>query len=518
MAIWKNREQLMAFNRQFGLLLHPTSLPSEFGIGDIGPTALEFVTILHEMGASLWQILPVNNPGYGQSPYSADSVFAANPLLISPELLYQNGWLTKQDILNDIPSSDQVDFKRCEKLKNHLFRKSFNTYIDKKGFLSDSFQIFRHDNHYWLENYAIYKAIKNSFDGRSWLEWPIHLKMQDPEQISAFKKSNEQEILYQIFLQFIFFSQWQELKSFAVGLDIAIIGDMPIFPALDSADVWSNSSLFDLKEDRHPVSQAGVPPDYFSSTGQKWGNPLYNWSENKRTDYSWWKERFRVLLKLVDMIRIDHFRGFEKYWCIPADAVTAEIGEWKPGPGAEFFTEIKHFLGSLPFIAEDLGIITPEVEELRDYLGFPGMRILQFAFDGNPANPYLLFNHRPQDVVFTGSHDNNTTRGWWDSLEPDLRSVIAKQMETILGHPIGDIVVEMLRMVMSSVCHAAIIPVQDLLGLNASTRMNTPGTSEGNWKWKLKDFDALQNKIGEIRQMASIFNRVRNDDQVVLGK
>ncbi len=502
----------MVLNKQFGLLLHPTSLPGKFGIGDIGPSAIAFISILNAMNASLWQVLPLNSPGYGQSPYSADSVFAGNPLLVSPELLHQNGWLSKHDLLSDVPPSDQVDFENNEKLKNRLFRKSFYRFTDKKGYLSTCFEAFQYDNRYWLESYTIYKAIKNHFNGRSWLEWPIPLKNRDPEHISAFKKSNNQEVLYQAFLQFTFFSQWQELKRFAASQNITIIGDMPIFPALDSADVWANNFLFDLQEDGSPRSQAGVPPDYFSSTGQKWGNPLYNWLENKQTGYAWWKERFHVLLKQVDLIRIDHFRGFEKYWCIPAGADTAEMGEWKPGPGAAFFTEIKRSLGKLPFIAEDLGIITPEVEDLRDYFGFPGMRILQFAFDGNTANPYLPFNHRPQDIVFTGSHDNNTTQGWWDSLEPEQRFTITKQMEAILGHTIENIVTEMVRMAMSSVCHMAIIPVQDLLGLKATARMNTPGTSKGNWKWKLKDFEALKNTIAKVQEMASIFNRIRNTE------
>lgn len=498
----------MMANRQFGLLLHPTSFPGHFGVGDLGPSAEKFISILNAMGASLWQILPLNNPGPGHSPYSADSVFAGNPLLISPERLHQKGWLSDADFDGMITPSEKHDFGYAEILKNSFFHKAFRHFISTGEHFSDTYQAFWAANSFWLEDYAVYKTIKNHHNQKSWLDWPVKLKNRDPEQLEAFKKTHEEAIQYQVFLQFLFYTQWSDLKHFANNHAIRIVGDLPIFPALDSADVWSNHMLFDLDDNRHPRSQAGVPPDYFSPTGQKWGNPLYDWSENKRTGYTWWKSRFRVLLTLVDIIRIDHFRGFEKCWVIPAGAETAETGEWKSGPGAVFFTDIKNDLGHLPVIAEDLGVITLEVKALRDFFGFPGMTVLQFAFDGSASNPHLLFNHRPNDVVFTGTHDNNTTRGWWDLMDADQRKTIAMQMEALQGHPVTDIVGDMVRMAMSSVCHIAIIPVQDILGLDASARMNTPGIADGNWKWRLTNLDDLTRKVGAVRDLASTFDRI----------
>jgi 4-alpha-glucanotransferase len=502
----------MTANRQFGLLLHPTSLPGNYGTGDIGPSADDFISILHAMGASLWQILPLNNPGRGYSPYSADSVFAGNPLLISPDRMHQQGWLSANDLEGMTTSSENCDFERAATLKYSLFHKAFYNFFSAGEHLSGSYQDFMKQNAFWLNDYAVYKAIKNHHGQKSWLEWPVHLKNRDSEQMKVFKKAHADDIRFQIFLQYLFFTQWSELKRLTNSHNIRIIGDLPIFPALDSADVWSNHTLFDLDASRYPRSQAGVPPDYFSPTGQKWGNPLYDWSENKRTDYTWWKNRFRMLLRLVDVIRIDHFRGFETYWAIPSGAETAETGEWKPGPGAMFFTDIKNDLGHLPVIAEDLGIITSEVKALRDYFGFPGMTVLQFAFDGIVSNPHLMFNHRPNDVVFTGTHDNNTTQGWWDQMDADQRHATSQQMESVQGHPVRNIVGDLLRMAMSSVCHIAVIPVQDILGLAASARLNTPGTAEGNWKWRLTNVDDLAQKTGEIRDLALTFNRIRQVD------
>lgn len=488
------------------MLLHPTSLPSGYGIGDIGSRAIEFLDILDSMGASYWQMLPLNPSSLGNSPYSADSAFAGNPLLISPEDLVSRGLLTEQAIETNGYSDGKVSFDTVKSKKMDLFQASFRQFIRDPLNRAD-LESFIEINAFWLKDYACFCVLKECYDQRCWQEWPDELKNRHPDVIQAFCAKYADQILFHCFLQFIFFHQWETLHQQAGARNIQLIGDIPIFVALDSADVWSHSDLFQLDDRKRPICVAGVPPDYFSPTGQKWGNPHYNWEVMKDTGYQWWIDRFRIVLSLVDIVRIDHFRGFEAYWSIPASADTAESGEWIPGPGKAIFEIVEGSLGSIPVIAEDLGIITPEVDALRESLGFPGMKILQFAFGGNATNPYLPFNHSQEHIVYTGTHDNDTTRGWWESMRPDQRDEIAEQIRILQGHSVEHITRDLVRMALGSVCRLAVIPVQDILDLGSDSRMNIPGTATGNWEWCLAGFDTLKQQAPVIRQLVQAVGR-----------
>jgi 4-alpha-glucanotransferase len=498
----------MSNSRQFGLLLHPTSLPGDPGTGDIGAPAKRFIQILKEMGAGFWQILPLNNPSFGLSPYSADSAFACNPLLIDLDAIKQKEWMKDKDLLTHCLTPDSSDFKPYGSMKMSVLRRVFNHFCASRGDQSRTYRGFVSQHSFWLYDYALFKALKEYFAGLTWLDWPDSYKHREQETLDCFREENIKSIQFQIFLQYIFFSQWLELKQFAANHGVQIIGDLPVFVSLDSADVWANPHLFNLDSNKNPITVAGVPPDYFSTTGQKWGNPHYDWDMNHRSGYEWWKQRIAVLLSMVDVIRIDHFRGFEAYWAIPADASTAENGVWQPGPGLVFFQELKKTFGTLPFIAENLGVITPDVEALRQELNLSGMRVLQFAFDNHSSNTNLFFHHRPEDVVYTGTHDNNTTLGWWESLSHEHRHSVANQLRNLLGHSVTNIVSDMIRMAMGSVCRLAVIPVQDILELPSSARMNTPGTLERNWSWQMSSFQELDNTIEPVRSVASMFDRL----------
>lgn len=482
--------------RKGGILLHPTSLPGEWGIGDLGKSAYRFVDFLAESGMQLWQILPLGPTGLGHSPYQAYSAMAGNPLLISIQGLHEQGWLSAGD-LQSAPQfpPDTVHFDVVIPLKMMLIRKAAGSFLDSASDpLRDEFHEFCSSQGAWLNPFSEFMALKNANAGAGWTDWTN-------------TAADLREVLIQRFIQFVFFRQWRFLKDYCNSRGIAIIGDLPIFIAHDSADVWANPHLFDLDEKGHPRTVAGVPPDYFSETGQCWGNPLYRWDVMERDGYDWWIRRIRSMLSLVDIIRLDHFRGFEKYWEIPAGSKTAVHGRWVQGPGERLFHALSGALGRLPFIAEDLGYITPEVHELRDRLGLPGMRVLQFAFvDQSAENPHKPYNYIPNCVAYTGTHDNDTTAGWFAS---ETKQGKAERREALryLGDDIRDPVWALIRLVWSSVAGTAILPMQDVLGLGSEARMNLPATTENNWCWKMREDQVPPELAGRLREMNRVYGR-----------
>jgi 4-alpha-glucanotransferase len=498
----------MLTDRLCGVLLHPTSLPGHDGIGTLGEEARHFVDLLAGMGMSLWQVLPLTPPACGNSPYSAFSAFAGNPLLIDCDQLSREGDLPS-NVRDEFHSGERVDFAAVSRLKDKVLRQA------AAGFFAagrtqrmEEFWAFCNDTA-WLHDFALFMALKQRFNGKSWHRWPANVAMRTPEAYERFSVELGPEIGVQKYLQWQFFRQWNSLKEYAASRGIRFVGDLPLFVAYDSADVWCTRNIFMLDSKGRPTSVAGVPPDYFSPTGQLWGNPLYDWDVLKLQGYGWWMERFRQLFKLFDIVRIDHFRGFAAAWHVPATAHTAEHGAWVAGPGKEFFDAISENFGKLAIIAEDLGVITPDVEELRDYCGYPGMKILQFAFDSGPGNPYLPHNHVGSSVVYTGTHDNNTTRGWYAALSPTERH----EVQEYIGCSGDEIVSGMLRMALMSVAHTVIIPFQDLLGLPGAARMNTPGTADGNWGWRFSWGQVPRHLGPSIAEMLERYGRRRSPVQ-----
>ena len=421
----------MSFPRASGILLHPTSLPGRFGIGDLGREAYAFADFLEVSGQRLWQVLPLGPTGYGDSPYACYSAFAGNPLLVSPEQLFEEGLLTKRE-LSDTPSlpDERVDFELVHSSKDALLQKSYEHYqrsTDTR--LRSAFETFIEENASWLDDYALFRALKTAHGGIAWNQWEPSLIRREPESLKSARAKLQREIEAHKFFQFLFFKQWFALKAYCNERDIKIIGDIPIFVADDSADVWTNPDQFKLDANGRPIVVAGVPPDYFSATGQYWGNPLYDWDRMLADGFRWWIERVRASLQVVDIARIDHFRGFAACWEIPGGDSTAERGRWVEAPGREMFTAIKDALGELPIIAEDLGVITPDVEKLRDDFALPGMRILQFAFSSDPTNHDLPHNYHRNVVVYTGTHDNDTTVGWFNSVAGESSTRTAQQIK-----------------------------------------------------------------------------------------
>ncbi len=479
--------------RASGLLLHVTSLPSPYGIGDVGSSAFSWIDRLHDAGQGCWQALPLGPTGYGNSPYQSMSSFAGNELLISPEGLIADGLLQASDAQSHF-SADVVDYDSVIPFKQRLLETAWANFkagqrsdTDRRdGDLAPAYDEFCALQAHWLEDYALFRALKEKYQGASYLEWPAELVQRSPNALVEARRELTNQIDQVRFAQFLLFRQADQLKQHAHARGVSLIGDLPFFVSPDSSDVWANPELFLLDEQHRPRFVAGVPPDYFSAQGQLWGNPVYNWDALRSTGYRWCIDRLRALLAHVDVIRLDHFRGFVAAWHIPAGAPTAQSGQWMAGPGASFFQAVQTELGHLPFIAEDLGFITPDVYALRDQFRLPGMRVLQFAFDGHADNPYLPHNFVHNTVAYTGTHDNATTREWYEEL-PDYQR---QNFWSYLKRPPGtsaDAAPELMRLAWSSPAALAIAPLQDLLNLGSEARMNVPGRAEGNWRWRVRE-------------------------------
>ena len=480
----KSVESQAVNKRKSGILVHPTSFPGPFGIGDLGPSAYAFIDFLAESGQTLWQVLPLGPTGYGDSPYQSFSSFAGQPLLVSPEFLARMGLLHAEDLEPKPWDPVRIDFGPAIIYKAQLLKKAFENFektYNEQSRLAGEFEAFWLDQKDWLEDYALFMAVKEVHGGVMWTQWAKEIAFPTKETREKWLKKLAREVRYYSFVQFIFFRQWFSLKAYAEEKGIEIVGDIPIFTAFDSADVWANKELFYLDEEGYPTVVAGVPPDYFSETGQLWGNPLYNWQIHKETGYQWWVKRIAFTLKMVDYLRIDHFRGFEAYYAIPYGAKNAVIGEWRKGPYKDLFYALQKFLGDdLPIIAEDLGVITPEVIELRDTFALPGMKILQFGFDNADENPFLPHQFVPHSVCYTGTHDNDTTLGWYSKASKESREKVMQYMNT----DGKEIAWDFIRACYGSVSEMAIVPLQDIMGLDSRARMNTPGTTSNNWQWR----------------------------------
>ncbi len=490
-------------NRSSGILLHPTSLPGPFGIGDLGPAARAWLDTLAAAKQKWWQILPLGPTGYGDSPYQAFSAFAGNPYLISPQILREEGLVDAADIERRF-QAERVDYGPVIEFKNRLTARAWENFqAGRAAWMWPFFEQFLAENFGWLDDFALFMALKDAHAGRAWHDWPQELRLREPAALERARRELGHVIGLNQFRQFLFARQWRALKQDANERGIRIIGDVPIFVASDSADVWASPHLFWLDDRRRPTVVAGVPPDYFSATGQLWGNPLYDWTALKRTGYAWWIARLRETLKQVDLIRLDHFRGFEAYWEVAAGRPTAEIGRWVPGPGADLLSTLREALGQLPLIAEDLGVITPAVEALRDQFGLPGMRILQFAFSDGAANAYLPHNFVRNTVVYTGTHDNDTTRGWFESLPESERDPVRRY----LARDGNDIVWDLIRLAWSSVADCAIVPLQDVLDLGTEARMNLPGRAAGNWTWRFTESMLTAALLERLRELTTLYGR-----------
>jgi 4-alpha-glucanotransferase len=495
--------------RASGILLHISSIPTYYGIGDVGPAAHEFVDFLNRSGQNFWQILPLNytTTATGYSPYNCFSAFAGNPLLISPDLMYRDGLLRKKE-LEELPNfpAGQVDYRRVSSWKWKLFNKAFLN----SGGLSElnNYEQFAEQNKFWLEHFATFVAAKNHFCDRSWCEWPTEIRDRKSHALSSLKKQLKQQIDRELFLQYIWFQQYSSLREKCGQNAVTIIGDLPIYVAHDSADVWTHPKVFQLDLSKKPKFLAGVPPDYFSKTGQLWGNPLYNWQHLSRTDYDWWMKRIGHNLKLYDLVRIDHFRGLVAYWKVPAKEKNAIHGKWIQAPTEEFFSTLFRRFPSAPIFAEDLGYITADVKEAISEYDLAGMRVLQFGFDGDSSrNPHCPHNHVENCLVYTGTHDNNTTRGWF---ETEATQQQKKRLSDYVGHKVSAASVhrELIRLAMASVAKAAIIPMQDLLGLSAQARMNRPAKTKGNWLWRMQKGQMTASLAKKLRIIVETYGRI----------
>ena len=509
----------MNFLRSSGILLHPTSLPGPFGIGDLGPAAYAFADYLVTSGQSLWQMLPLGPTGYGDSPYACYSAFAGNTLLISPEQLVAEGLLSTSDFPKEVSKpAERVNFERVHRVKDQLLRRAYQNYRqpgDPGDYsLRDAFEQFTRHSARWLDDYALFRVLKDVHGGVAWNEWEPALRSREPGALGRARNELHEEVEAQKFYQFLFSRQWFALKTYCNEKGIKLVGDIPIFVAHDSADVWTNPDQFKLNEDGSPVVVAGVPPDYFSATGQLWGNPLYNWDQMRVDGFKWWIERVHATLQTVDIVRIDHFRGFAACWEIPGGDKTAERGRWVEAPGRELFAAIREALGKLPIIAEDLGVITPDVEALRDDCGFPGMRILQFAFSSDSKNHDLPHNYHRNVVVYTGTHDNDTTTAWFSSVAGEGSTRTAEQVERerkicmrYLNTDGREIHWDFIRAVLSSVANTAVVPLQDLLGLGNEARMNLPNSTEGNWSWRFEPDELTDELAQRLRGLTELYGR-----------
>jgi 4-alpha-glucanotransferase len=495
----------MKYNRSAGILLHPTSLPGPDGIGDIGPEAYRWVNFIKNTGATLWQVLPLGPTGYGDSPYQCFSAFAGNPYLVNPSLLMDEDLLNAADLADRPKFADSyVDFGSVINWKVTILQRAYHNFIQlKPAKLVIEYETFKHEEAEWLDDFALFMAIKESYGGASWEKWSDGLRKRYPESIAEFQVKHADQIDSHKFRQFLFFRQWLTLKKYANENGVTIIGDIPIFVSQDSSDAWANPELFFFDKDLKPTVVAGVPPDYFSKTGQLWGNPLYNWKIHKKTGYAWWLKRIKATLRFFDIIRLDHFRGFAGYWEVPAGNLTAEIGRWVPGPGVPFFQAIKDELGDLPIIAEDLGEITPDVFELRDKFELPGMKICQFAFGGDPEEPFLPHNYPVNCVAYSGTHDNDTALGWYKTAPEKERDFCRRY----LGRDGKNISWDIIRVVWSSVASTVLAPLQDFLSLDGEARMNFPGHASGNWSWRVTTDKINTELMQKIQEINYLYNR-----------
>ncbi|MCC8195063.1 MAG: 4-alpha-glucanotransferase [Deltaproteobacteria bacterium] len=503
--------------RTSGVLLHFSSLPSRYGIGDFGPEAHAFARLLARTGQTIWQFLPLNptSPGIGNSPYSSPSAFAGNILFISPELLLEEGFVTQGDIdaanaetffHHEGESATRVEYDRVHRQRDVLLRKAYDT---SRGTLETdaSFAAFVNDNRYWLEDYARFATIKGAHDGAEWTKWPEPLARRDASALAAWDAAEREAMQRERFCQYLFYRQWKKLRGISTKLGLRLVGDVPIYVTHDSADVWANTRLFKLDEAGLPTVVAGVPPDYFSPTGQRWGNPLYDWDAIAGDNFLWWTRRLMHNLAMFDCVRLDHFRGFAGYWEVPAEEETAMNGRWVEAPGYALFSALARRLVSMPIIAEDLGVITPDVRELQRALGFPGMAVLQFGFGGNllenPHTPYM--QHRSQ-VVYTGTHDNPPTRGWFaQNATPDEKAKLAAYTGSAVTEE--NVAATMMRLALASVADMAVIPAQDILNLDMASRMNTPSTTEGNWCWRLLPGQLSDDSMAWFMENTAFFGR-----------
>ncbi len=497
--------------RASGLLLHLTSLPSPYGIGDVGPAAVKWIDKIAEAGQSWWQALPLGPTGYGDSPYQSLSSFAGNGLLISPDWLIEEELLLESECAPPLFPLAAVDYGAVIRFKQRLLDRSWNRFQTAGGSeLRAGFEQFCHEQAHWLEDYALFRVLKEKYTGAWYIDWPADLVHRDRAALARARHELRSEIQQVYFAQFLLFRQGERLMRYGRARGVRLIGDLPFFVSPDSSDVWGNPELFLLDEHRRPTFVAGVPPDYFSSQGQLWGNPVYNWEVLRQSGYRWCIDRLRALLAFVDVIRLDHFRGFSAAWHVPAGATTAKFGEWVPGPGADFFNAVRKELGGLPFIAEDLGIITPDVSKLRDNFQIPGTRVLQFAFDGHADNPYLPENFVHNTVVYTGTHDNPTSREWYENLS----AVERKNFWRYLNSPQSEGAKsswELLRLAWSSGAALAIAPLQDLLNLGAEARMNVPGRADGNWRWRCTAEMLWAAEFSSLRDLTKTRNRMGNE-------
>ncbi len=510
--------------RRAGILLHPTSLPGRFGIGDLGPTCIQFLDWMRDAGLGYWQILPLGPTGFGDSPYQAFSAFAGNPLLVSPELLLQDGLFDESRLQGWPDHHGWVDYGATFNLKQEMLHEAHRNFVDGRGgHLQDAYKAWSKSEavQMWLEDYVLFKALKKRHNDNSWGQWPSEIKLRDPEALKKARTELADDIDFHKFSQFLFFHQWAHIRHEAAARSIEIIGDAPIYVSYDSADTWAHQDQFQLDEDGNPLCVAGVPPDYFSKTGQLWGNPLYDWEAMEKTGYQWWADRLRAIFETVDIVRLDHFRGFMGYYAVPFGHKTAENGEWVKGPGSKFFSAMKKQVGELPIIAEDLGEITVDVTQVRKEFDLPGMVILQFAWPPKSLNPlitepnnhFLPHLHEKESVVYTGTHDNDTTLGWWrNSSTPEERS--AMQIYLSVDGNVANW--DLIRCGMMSVANTFVVPAQDLLDMDSECRMNLPGRPEGNWTWRLSEGELNQKLANRMRELTLTYGRCNNPPEEAL--
>lgn len=491
--------------RRSGVLMPVSSIPSRYGIGTFSRQAYDFINLLEQAGQTYWQILPLGPTGYGDSPYQSFSTFAGNPYYIDLEALIEKGWLTEEEC-DQYDFGDNEEYIDYEKIYLSRFKALRTAYENSRIKEQEDFQRFCRENAYWLDDYALYMAVKNSFGGKSWSEWDDDIRLRRPEAMKRYREKFADEIGFYQFQQYLFAVQWFALKAYANQKKIQIIGDIPIYVAFDSADTWANPELFQLDEDLIPVAVAGCPPDAFSATGQLWGNPLYRWDYHKETEYAWWMKRIAYCYDLYDVVRIDHFRGFDEYYSIPYGDPTAEFGHWEKGPGYDIFKTMKAKLGNKAVIAEDLGFLTDTVIKLVKKTGYPGMKILQFAFDSREESDYLPHNYTANSIVYTGTHDNDTTVGWYDTLNRKDKA-FAKKYLNIRSNK--DVQWAFIRAALASVSDTCIIPMQDYLGLGTEARINMPSTLGTNWKWRMLPGQFTEELAEQMKDMARLYGRVK---------